>query len=89
MHVARRVSSPFHIALLSSKIAVCVMRKLEIRTTHAYFLQLSKNFCSGHQLPIGTTPLPAERRHRIKPLQNDAADNKKPGVERRANPSTT
>ena len=68
MHVARRVSSPFHIALLSSKIAVCVMRKLEIRTTHAYFLQLSKNFGSGHQLPIGTTPLPAERRHRIKDL---------------------
>jgi hypothetical protein len=62
-------SSPFHKTLLSSKICgFCATRTLKFAQRNAYFLQLSKIVRSAHQFPIGTSPLPAERRIGLEPM---------------------
>ena len=57
------VSSPFHIALLS-RAKICGLSRyanLEIRITRCLLPSVVKDRRSVHQLPIGTSPLPAER----------------------------
>jgi hypothetical protein len=84
-----KASSPSHKRYSRAKLAVLLRHaNLDIRATHASFLQLSKIARSGQQVPIGTSPLPAERDFGLEPkTRNSVTDNKKPGVERRANPS--
>jgi hypothetical protein len=60
---------------------------LKFAQRNAYFLQLSKIVRSAQQFPIGTSPLPAERSVGLGPALRLLLSNKKPGVERRANPS--
>jgi hypothetical protein len=50
---------------------------------------LSKNARSVQQFPIGTSPLPAERGIGLEPMprKENLQTIKKPGDERRANPS--
>jgi hypothetical protein len=61
--------------------------ELEIRTRNAYFIQLSKSTRYDHQLPIGTSPRQAERETGLEPASRILHCKKKPGDERRANPS--
>ncbi len=59
-------SSPFHIALLSSKI--CVLSRhanLDIRITQCQLPSVVKERHSDHLFPVGTSPLPAEREFRF------------------------
>ncbi len=51
-----------------AKLAVLLRHaNLDIRTTHASFLQLSKIVVPLNTLPIGTSPLPAERDFSLEP----------------------
>ena len=62
------LSSPFHIALLSSKICSLSRRTgLDTRTTQCQLPSVVKDRCSAQQLPIGTSPLQAEREISLEP----------------------
>jgi hypothetical protein len=64
------------------------MRNLRSTQRDAYFIQLSKSTRFDHQFPIETSPRPAERETGLEPIpRKKPGTNKKPGNERRANPS--
>ncbi len=87
-HTACVASSPFHIALLSSK--TCGFSTTSLAACHrdAYFLQLSKIFVPlicfrSERLRFQRSAVPIWSR----PCESNHSGNKKPGVERRASPS--
>ena len=85
-----QASSPFHIALLSSKTCGLLHHaNLEIRVMQCLLPSVVKDRRSAHLFPIGTSPLPAERGFGLEPIPRvkSLLDNKKPGFERRAIPS--
>ena len=63
-----RKSSPFHIALLSSKTCGLLRyANLEIRATQCQLPSVFKDRRSVQLFPIGTSPLPAERSFGLEP----------------------
>jgi hypothetical protein len=79
-------SSPFHKTLLSSKTCGLLHHaNLEIRATQCLLPSVVKDRFPM-QLLSGS-PLPAERSVGLEPALRLLLSNKKPGVERRANPS--